>query len=310
MNSSKRILIRAPLKGPRKYSLEFNPSGLWFFSYTLIVALVTFTTDNNVLFLLTSFLVSAVFLSSLFSDFALYRTQITRKTKSLFAKDPKSKDMWTIENKSYFPLFSVELGEYDKGNYTPLDKIPYIGPRKKISFESPYFAKQRGLHQWESIYIATEAPFGFTKKYHHKIESSTRFIWPARKLNTKILALLSPKNSTPTDLELDFSRLEQGHLGDDLRKIHPLKTTADLSEIYLRSFDQQKENTRTFEFSLAGLKSEEFETALETLSVILSRKTILKGSKLSLDGVVFPHVIQLLNHLSQVTQNSSEKVAS
>jgi hypothetical protein len=310
MNPKKRILIRAPLKGKRKYGLEFTPAGLWFFSYTLVVALVTFTTENNILYLLTSFLVSAIFLSSLFSDFALYRTLVTRKTKSLFAKDSRSTDLWTIENKSYFPLFSIELGEYTHGNYTPLDRIPYLGPRKKISFESPYFAKQRGLHQWESIYIATEAPFGFTKKYHHKIESLSRFIWPARNINPQLLSLLAPKNLNSKDLDLDFSRLEQGHLGSDLRKIHPLKTNADLTEIYLRGVDNFDDHNRGLNFRLEGLKIEDFETALETLSAILSQKTNLKGLKISLDGVIFSQSHHLLDHLSVVTHKSTEKSTS
>lgn len=239
--SNSFFFFKTPRKSKPRYAIFVTPGGRWFLIFTIFVVTVTMTTDNNILYFLSSFLLASVFLSSLFSDLAFYKIKISRILGPAFAKETPE-DIWEIKNPTPLPLLGLEVGEWQTSHCVIALKIPYLGPFKSLRLRPTEKLPQRGSHVWQSLYIATEAPFSFTKKFFFFNNSGERLIWPEKTFDRSLLREIESKkperNSAQAKPSLDladYDGVAQGDFTTDMRQVLVLKSNLDSGDIVKRN---------------------------------------------------------------------------
>jgi len=179
------FLVAKDKAGRRRFGFHLQLAGRWFASFTFIVTLFTMMSENNILYFLSSICLSSLILNALFTDFALYKIQVHQKIGEAFANEVVA-DVWELYNPSFLPLLGIQMGVFANGEYTPHASIEYLGPfsRKKILVKNKH-SYERGIFSWESLYVMSEAPLGWTAKYIHQGAASSRLIWPEPKKSLK-----------------------------------------------------------------------------------------------------------------------------
>lgn len=237
------FFFRSPRKGPPRYALYFSKSGRWFVAFTLLVCLVTFSTDNNILYLMSSLLLATIFISGIFSDLAFYRTSLNFSPANTFANE-YFPDAWVIINPTPIPILGVEVGIFQDGNFIPSARIPYLAPLKSLQISSSLVLSERGEQNWDQVYISTGAPFGFSQKTRFFKNSGRRLVWPSRgpiDATTKTQFLL--RNQFPP--EPNELVPQAGNYHSDVRKVYVQKSNFDLDEIILKNFDVTPKSSRS-----------------------------------------------------------------
>lgn len=305
----------------RLYAFYVTKSGRWFLGFSLLIAFITLSSQNNILFLLTSFLLSTIFISGIFSDFSLYKIKTQRHEFCSYAQETIS-DMWIIENRSWMPLFALELGEYhpSKG-YRCQIQIAYIGPKQRKIVPVKNFAyPQRGRVVWESLYMATAAPFGFAKKIKHSASGGERHVWPARVKSTNNPSYNDNFQESLHQEELVRfgnsnvieSEIRNYIIGDDWKDIVPLKSNMLAEDLKVRvrgnPLGQSSLNLRLDRVA----NEKELETLISQASYSLShtKNTFIRITDFSGQQVQFYSLVDGMNYLSSIpTTLPTRKVA-
>lgn len=166
------------MRGPLR-KLEVTIPGRWYLALTIALGVVALISANNVLYLIESLLLSGLIFSGILSERTLsaVRVDIQRLPASARGSSP---DRIRIHNLKKFPVFCLEIGEWRKGEFTPLAYVPRLGPQSQVTLPSRQIFESRGLHRWEGFAIATSYPFGFARKLKLVPSGGERIIWPPR----------------------------------------------------------------------------------------------------------------------------------
>ena len=156
--------------------LQLSVGGYWYIFFTMVLGIVAISSNNNVIYLLESMLLSALILSGLVSEFSVGNTEITWKLNQGKVGE-RCTDIIELKNESIFPLFCLEIGEWKANHFTSLGVVLFLGPGEKKQLYIPRHFQERGIYKWESFSVATAFPFGLAKKI--RITSAgQRIIWP------------------------------------------------------------------------------------------------------------------------------------
>jgi len=158
--------------------LEVSTGGSWYILFTIVLGAVAINSGNNVIYLLESLLLSSLIYSGVMSEFTISNVFCNRVMRQAIAGEAVE-DILVVENKSRFPLFCIEVGEWVEGRFLPLGFILRIPGRTQLKVKSQQTLARRGIHSWESMAVATKFPFGFARKIKVQGGPGARIIWPA-----------------------------------------------------------------------------------------------------------------------------------
>jgi len=226
------FLFVSPRRGKRRFAFFLRVSGRWFFGFSVFVGLVTMMTENNVLFFMASLLFSVLTLSSALSDFGLYGLRFSRRESESF-EGSEVRDVWVLHNPTPMPMMALQFGEFRNGAYEAHFFLPYLRPFAKIEIEIIRSnRKKRGRHDWDSLYVMSSAPFGYSEKYFHSKTPGSRMVWPERKQSN-----LRKWDSQSMREEIQLqSRSSDGGAGPELEGLDESTWGADARHFYaLRS---------------------------------------------------------------------------
>jgi uncharacterized protein (DUF58 family) len=159
--------------------LHLHASGRWYVLFTIALGVVALASNNNVLFLIESLLLSGLIFSGILSERTVSAVEVHLHRRPAVAGAP-SRDSVLVTNHRRFTVFCLEIGEWRDGRFHPLAYVPRLAPRSTASFPAHQTFENRGLHHWDALAIATSYPFGFARK--SKLipeEAGERLIWPA-----------------------------------------------------------------------------------------------------------------------------------
>jgi len=159
--------------------IRVTTSGKWYLALVIGSGVSALVTGNNIIYLLSSFLLSGLILSGFLSDMSVMSIQLKWIRKDAIATQGTA-DLIEVYNKSYLPILCLAISEYDGNSF--LDErafIPYIPPRTKFEVKITHPYRDRGLFSWSSLVFSTKYPFGFITKSHWTSDSGERVIWPA-----------------------------------------------------------------------------------------------------------------------------------
>lgn len=168
--------IKSPLRAKGR-RLEISRGGRWFLLFTLILGAVAVRSGNNVIYLLESLLLSALLFSGILSELTLNRLSFRRELRAAVAGEP-TLDVLMIDNRSWLPLYCVELGEWDGEVFRPLQFILSVPRRGRSRVLSRQVIPERGRHDWRGLALATSFPFGFARKIRIFPGGGSRLVWP------------------------------------------------------------------------------------------------------------------------------------
>jgi uncharacterized protein (DUF58 family) len=159
--------------------IQISTGGKWFLLFTLLLGVAAINSGNNVIYLIESLLLSALLFSGILSEITVSRAQLRRVVAQAVAGEP-TRDLILIDNRSWFPLYCVEAGEWREGKWATLGFALIVPPRSEVRIYSEQVIPERGRHAWAALAVATSFPFGFARKIRMIGAASDRIAWPER----------------------------------------------------------------------------------------------------------------------------------
>lgn len=157
--------------------IQISTGGKWFLLFTVLLGVAAINSGNNVIYLIESLLLSALLFSGILSEFTVSRARLRRVAAQALAGEP-TRDLLVIENRSWFPLYCVEAGEWREGEWATLGFALLVPPRSEARLHSSQVLPRRGRHEWGSLALATSFPFGFARKIRLLGAGGSRIVWP------------------------------------------------------------------------------------------------------------------------------------
>jgi uncharacterized protein (DUF58 family) len=165
--------------------LEVTFAGYWYTALTIALGVVALMSANNVLYLIESLLLSGMIFSGVLSERSVAALEIEFRRSPAQAGSAHY-DTVRVKNRSRFTLFCVEIGEWREDGFFCSAYLPRIEPRAELLVSSRMEFRQRGVHRWQGIAVATSYPFGLARKVRILGGPGERLIWPERALSHAI----------------------------------------------------------------------------------------------------------------------------
>lgn len=165
--------------------LNVSVAGKWFLALTILLGVVAINSGNNVIYLIESMLLSSLILSGILSELSISSVTVNVSRRDCFALQV-SQDQILVQNRSRFYLFCIEIGEWKDKKFHSIAFVPMLAPKQKISINSEAVYKNRGIHRWHGLAVATMYPFGFAQKIRVFGEEGQRLIWPSLRVGTPL----------------------------------------------------------------------------------------------------------------------------
>ncbi len=314
---------------------EFTTGGAVFIGLLVIVAFAAWNTGNNLLFLVLSFLTSALFVGFFVGNFCLKKLDVKmRFPETIFADEPTPILVSLHNRKKLFPAFSItsEVRGKDRRRSVIAEDLEKLLPKKwaekflrpplkKLTLD--YFVhvprkdfienkvkhtfKKRGRFIIKDFELSTKFPFGF---FRHRRRLS------AQKTEIIIFPKLEPLNSEVTDLPLETGKLISARkgIGQDLltlRKYQPMddlrhidwKATARTRSLTVREFASEDEKRVTVIFDSRLIQSK--KEAIKSLRKKIEEEQ--KGRKLTQEEKRFENAVsQTASLISHFTDERAE----
>ncbi len=256
--------------------LEFTTGGAVFIGLLVIVGFAAWNTGNNLLFIVLSFLFSAMFVSFFIGYFCLKKLEIKlRFPETIFAGEPTPVFIVLNNKKRLFPTFSVmaEVRGKQREKSIVAEELKHILPKfivakirpPLLKFTLDYFVNiprrqpvenkvehifaNRGRFIVKDFELSTKFPFGFLRH---------RRRLPAKEAEIIIFPKIENVSQEIFDLPLDVGKLVANKRGsgqdlltlrdyqpnDDLRHID-WKATARANRLTIREFAAEDEKKVT-----------------------------------------------------------------
>ena len=144
-----------------------------------MIGAVSLTSSNNVVYLVESILIGVLILSLVFGSFIASSVHLEVRRKAVSALGT-NRDQLKVTNRSRFPVFCVEVGEWSQGRFVAVGFIGAIPARSTVTLASNQEFRARGVHRWEGLVTASCYPFGFIRVMRVHLGAGERRVWPAR----------------------------------------------------------------------------------------------------------------------------------
>ncbi len=298
---------------------EFTGGGAVFLGLMVIVAFAAWNTGNNLLFLVLSFITSALVVSFFIGNFCLKKLDVKmRFPETIFAEEPTPILVSLHNRKRVFPTFSVtsEVRGKDRTRSIIADELEKILPKKWADkFSRPPLVKhtldyfvhvprmnsienkvkhtfyKRGRFIIKDFELSTKFPFGFFR--HRRRLSAQRaeiIIFPKlEELETDVVNLPLEAGkliSARKGVGQDLLTLRDYQPMDDLRYID-WKATARTRNLIVREFASEDEKRIQVVFDNRMLKSKNIEK--KTLRQKMEEEQ--KARKLTKDELRFEQAV-------------------
>lgn len=242
-----RLLPRSLLQSNGR-KLEVSVGGRWYLLFTILLGVVAIFSGNNVIYLLESLLLSALILSGVLSEFTISRVAVSRELGQAEAGKP-GHDLLVLENKSFLPLYCVEILEWQGESNTVLAFALYLPGRATLRIRSSQILPERGRHTWAGLAVATSFPFGFARKILHHRQAGSRVVWPHRpEGNDKVTLAPRPQ----PELEISLGDLAEVGPDEDISRVH-WPSSARAGRLLARPFRRiDSDEEVIFHFSRGG----------------------------------------------------------
>lgn len=307
----------------RKYKRFFSVTrtGWIFILLIAVIFSVAVLKGLNLIYLIASFMISFMFVSSILALIGLFNISIERIIPSnIFAEKSFPIDLRLTNNKRRFSTYSITINDILQKQELSKRYIIKIPPKMTISAGYEHTLPRRGVYQFDGVRISTMYPFDFFRRGYIYRKEDKIIVYPKIvKLNPNFLADLM------TEVEMHLNRPGFGseiygfrkyQYGDDTRDIN-WKITAKTSEVVLTKFSQEQNLHMVIVFDNVceeqnksnekGFKLEWFESAV-TFVASISSFFIEKGFKVKLitqsDETGFgegtKHLFQVLGQLAVI----------
>lgn len=295
--------------------------GLLFLSLLLLLAVLSLTSGNNLIYLLFSILLATGFVALLGSRWVLQGVEVTlRHPDRMMAGEAVALDL-TIENRRWIlPAASVLLSALEvapgeeREEVVDLAYVPLLPRRTELRVRVVRQFARRGVYAWRGVRLATRFPFGFLEHWRRMALGKGAYelvILPAMRPMT------GPGRSLPFDLGRRESRAKGR--GSDLYQIRPprqtdreqpidWKATARTDQLMVRDFTREDDWRVTLLLDLGDESSEDrYERAigltaslLEALIAADSEVRLITDGWESDFGRGATHEYALLEHLARL----------
>jgi uncharacterized protein (DUF58 family) len=298
---------------------EFTVGGAIFLGLLVIVALAAWNTGNNLLFLVLSFLASALIVGFFFGNFCLKKLDVKmRFPETIFAGEATPIIVSLHNRKRIFPTYSItaevrgkmressvltgELKKILPAKWAErvarapilkhtLDYFMHIPRRDAVENKAEHVFENRGRFIIKDFELSTRFPFGF---FRHRRRLSAQeaeiIIYPKiepveieiLKLPFEVGKLVSPKRGGGQDL----LSLRDYQPQDDLRHVD-WKATARARRIIVREFAAEDERrvTLVFDTRLEQMKEESGKSLRERIEEEQKGKPLSEASRRFEKGV-------------------------
>ena len=142
-----------------KIRTRLSFSGLIYVLFTLMVGLAAVNSNNNILFLITSLLLSLLFLSGLTALYNLSGIRVRVYSGNVLTSNATGTVMVSVENSKRFSSLVLDVS---LGNDSTL--IPVIPPGKHKEVFLTWIPPHRGMPKLPRIRLTSSYPFGFVRR--------------------------------------------------------------------------------------------------------------------------------------------------
>ncbi len=246
-------------------------AGWVFFAFLLLILIFSYTTGNNLLFLLFSAMLSLMVFSGLLSEASLGKVEIRRSfAPEIFAERPFPVD-FSFHNQARFVgayAFAVRdpnLFETDRGPF-----VVHLAAGDQTRVQVKGRVAVRGRHRFPPYRLFTQYPFLLFTKIRMVGKERELLVYPAiRPVNLDLNRLFGDGLSGRRDRGDDgdsFSYLKEYEKGTPLRKID-WKKSARSEDLFTKEFERRE--SRKIAVSFRPNPEEDFEPGLITAASIL-----------------------------------------
>ena len=145
--------------------LRFTREGRWFVAVTLGIGFAAINTQNNLLYLLLSLLVSLIIVSGLLSEAMLRRLDITRTPPLTVFAGRRTPIEIRVRNPKGYPSYAVEVEDLVEGHVT-MRRCFYlkVSAGREQATTYPFVFPKRGRYRFRGYEVRTKFPFGLFVK--------------------------------------------------------------------------------------------------------------------------------------------------
>jgi uncharacterized protein (DUF58 family) len=145
--------------------VRFTREGRWFVIVTLGIGFAAINTQNNLLYLLLSLLVSLIILSGLLSEAVLRRLDITRTPPLTIFAGRRTPIEIRVRNPKRYPSYAVEVEDLIDGHVT-MRRCFYlkVSAGREQATTYPFAFPRRGRYHFLGYEARTKFPFGLFVK--------------------------------------------------------------------------------------------------------------------------------------------------
>ncbi len=219
-----RILLKMTLR-PRRAKIRLTKAGWLYAGTTLLLGLAAVNTADNLLYLVTSFLLAVMATSSFLSFLNLSDLEISMEAPRHTFREHPTPFRLEIQNNKRFPSFLLRFFSAFASHPLLVFHVTGRGTEERLwVFRFP----TRGWHEVRHLEVRSGFPFGLAYRTEHRMLSS-----PARVLVYPRIRPVSPEELTrslegaqgehPTEREGtggDFGGLRPFQYGDSPRRIY------------------------------------------------------------------------------------------
>jgi uncharacterized protein (DUF58 family) len=297
-----KLLTTGQRPGRTGYVVQVPLAGLFFLGLLLLVASLSLTSGNNLIYLLFAILFATGFVSLLSSRLVLQRLVVTLRHPDRMKVGEEVPLELEVENRHWiFPAVSLSFSVMEEGPQGGTEAVelfycPLLPRRTELQLQVSRRFPRRGVYKWPSVRVATRFPFGFLEHRRGLVLGSDGgghrlVVFPETR------PLVGQRESPLLHLGLTESRIKgRGH---DLYLIRPLldsddghpidwKATARTDQLMVRDCTREEEDRVTILLDLNGEGTEDrYERAISlAASLIIALLTDGVPVRLGIEGVM------------------------
>lgn len=158
------------------------------FAAACVIALASFNTGNNLLFMILALLLAAFVASAVFSSAMLSGLEIDLTVSARIFAQQQSRAVVTIRNKKrLLPAYAITIrprrARSRRGDDSAAPKIsafaPFIPARSALNIEASFIFPRRGLYNSLELEIVSEFPFGLLRRIQRATINADLLVFPA-----------------------------------------------------------------------------------------------------------------------------------
>jgi len=235
-------------------TLSITSVGRWYIGILLLIGIAAINTANNLLYLVSSTLLSLIIVSGVISEHTMRRLRIERTLPAQIFKDTPTVVRVSIKNvKKVFSSFSFSVKELPSPGITsePIYVLK-LGPSEETVKTAAYTFTKRGVVLLSGVKISTRFPFGLFLKGRKDDSPAEALVYPS--IRHPFIKTLSSVRAAEDGISPagkgygpQIYGLRDYIAGDDSRFIY-WKGAARTERLLIREFEKEKEQKVTVVF--------------------------------------------------------------